>query len=90
MIIYYIILYCRFIRICYLFEREGQQFLHGQWLAHGSKTLLQEVAHLNGLFLMDSCDNVPLDSIIQKCKLHWLASDDMEPSEDALNRFYCR
>jgi len=79
----------RFIRICYLFEREGQQFLHGQWLAHGSKTLLQEAAHSNGLFLMNTCDDVPLDSIVQKCNLHWLSADSTEPPEDALNRFYC-
>ncbi|KAI9459440.1 S-adenosyl-L-methionine-dependent methyltransferase [Lactarius psammicola] len=78
-----------FIRICYLFERKGQQFLHGQWLAHGSKTLLQEAAHSNGLFLMNSCDNIPLASIIQKCNLHWLASDEKEPSEDSFNRFFC-
>ncbi|KAH9026772.1 S-adenosyl-L-methionine-dependent methyltransferase [Lactarius pseudohatsudake] len=78
-----------FIRICYLFERKGQQFLHGQWLAHGSKTLLQEAAHSNGLFLMNSCDNIPLASIIQKCNLHWLAPDEKEPPEDGFNRFYC-
>ena len=80
----------RFIKICYLFEKEGQQFFHGQWLAHGSKTLLQETAHPNGLFLMNSCDDVPLASIIQKCNLHWLAFNEMEPSEDVLNKFYCR
>ncbi|KAF8503256.1 S-adenosyl-L-methionine-dependent methyltransferase [Russula emetica] len=78
-----------FIRICYLFERDGQQFLHGQWLAHGSKTLLQETAHSNGLFLMNSCDDVPLASIIQKCNLHWLAPNEMEHLEDTHNRFYC-
>ena len=39
---------------------------------------------------MNSCDDVPLDSIIQKCNLHWLASNDIEPLEDELNRFYCR
>ncbi|KAH9180823.1 S-adenosyl-L-methionine-dependent methyltransferase [Lactarius sanguifluus] len=78
-----------FIRICYLFERKGQQFLHGQWLAHGSKTLLQEAAHSNGLFLMNSCDNIPLASIIQKCNLHWLAPDEKEPPEDGFNRFFC-
>jgi DNA (cytosine-5)-methyltransferase 1 len=80
----------RFIRICYLFEREGQQFLHGQWLAHGSKTLLQEAAHSNGLFLMNTCDDVPLASIVQKCNLYWLSADSTEPPEDALNRFFCR
>ena len=85
-----LLIYYRFIRICYLFERDGEQFLHGQWLAHGSKTLLQETAHLNGLFLMNSCDDIPLAAIIQKCNLHWLASDEMEPLEDALNKFHCR
>ena len=88
--LYIVNLYYRFIRICYLFERAGQQFLHGQWLAHGSKTLLQEAAHSNGLFLMNLCDDVPLASIIQKCNFHWLASNDIDPSEEELNRFHCR
>ena len=80
----------RFIKICYLFERRGQHFLHGQWLAHGAKTLLQEAAHSNELFLLKSCDDIPLASIIQKCNLHWLASDEKEPPEDGFNRFFCR
>lgn len=80
----------RFIKICYLFERKGQQFLHGQWLAHGAKTLLQEAAHSNELFLLKSCDDIPLASIVQKCNLHWLASDEGEPPEDGFNRFFCR
>jgi DNA (cytosine-5)-methyltransferase 1 len=78
------------VKIFYLFEREGQQYLHGQWLSHGSKTLLQEAAHPNSLFLMDCCDDVPLDSIMQKCNLHWLAQGEKEPKEDATNRFYCK
>ncbi|KAF8261693.1 S-adenosyl-L-methionine-dependent methyltransferase [Lactarius quietus] len=69
--------------------RKGQLFLHGQWLAHGAKTLLQEAAHSNGLFLLNSCDDIPLASIIQKCNLHWLASDEKEPLEDGFNRFFC-
>jgi DNA (cytosine-5)-methyltransferase 1 len=87
---YTITLLFRFIKICYLFERKGQQFLHGQWLAHGAKTLLQEAAHSNGLFLLKSCDSIPLASIIQKCNLHWLAPDEKEPPEDGFNRFFCR
>ncbi|KAI9511110.1 S-adenosyl-L-methionine-dependent methyltransferase [Russula earlei] len=78
-----------FIKICYFFEDEDEFFFHGQWLAHGAKTLLQEAAHPNGLFLMNTCDNVPLCSIIQKCNLHWLAADEMEPLEDVGNKFYC-
>ncbi|KAF8266486.1 S-adenosyl-L-methionine-dependent methyltransferase [Lactarius quietus] len=30
-----------------------------------------------------------LGLIIQKCNLHWLASDEKEPLEDGFNRFFC-
>ena len=39
---------------------------------------------------MDSCDDIPLASIFQKCNLRWLLPDDDEPPEDDReNNFHC-
>lgn len=83
---------CRFCRICYMYEEDGEKLFHGQWYTHGSKTLLQETAHPQSLFLMDACDtDIPLASIFQKCNLHELEPGEDEPTDertDNENNFY--
>ena len=83
----------RFMRICYLFEENGEKLCHGQWFSHGSKTVLQQTAHPQSLFLMNLCDDIPLASILQKCNLRFLAANEQEPPlgmETVENDFFCR
>jgi len=83
----------RFCKICYFFEQKGEKYFHGQWFVHGSKTLLQETAHPQSLFLTNACDNLPLASVFQKCNFRWLSLEEEEPPEDKHameNDFYCR
>jgi DNA (cytosine-5)-methyltransferase 1 len=83
----------RFCRICYMYDSgDGEKVFHGQWYTHGSKTLLQETANPQSLFLMDSCEpDLPLASIIQKCNMRELAIGEDEPTDESNaneNRFY--
>ncbi|KAI0064526.1 S-adenosyl-L-methionine-dependent methyltransferase [Artomyces pyxidatus] len=82
-----------FARIQYLFEDSyGRKYFHGQWLVHGSKTILQEIAHPRSLFLMDACDDIPLAAVICKCNLRWLEQDEPDPASEELgveNSFFC-
>ncbi|KAF7965632.1 hypothetical protein HWV62_42606 [Athelia sp. TMB] len=68
-----------FCRICYMYEENGSKRFHGQWYSHGSKMLLQEVAHPQSLFLLDTCDPIDLATIVQKCNVRELAFDETEP-----------
>jgi DNA (cytosine-5)-methyltransferase 1 len=71
---------------------DGEKVFHGQWYTHGSKTLLQETANPQSLFLMDSCEpDLPLASIIRKCNVRELAVGEDEPTDESNaneNKFY--
>ncbi|KII89181.1 hypothetical protein PLICRDRAFT_160365 [Plicaturopsis crispa FD-325 SS-3] len=71
-----------FCKICYMFESEGKHLFHAQWYSHGSKTLLQEAAHANSLFLLNTCDDIDFNAVHQKCDLRTLAADEDEPREE--------
>jgi DNA (cytosine-5)-methyltransferase 1 len=75
-----------------MYEEDSEKFFHGQWYTHGSKTLLQETAHPQSLFLMDACEtDIPLASIFQKCNLRELAPGEDEPTDESTeneNNFY--
>lgn len=67
-----------------MYEKKNQKLFHGQWYTHGSKTLLQETAHPQSLFLIDDCESgLPLASIYQKCNLRELAIGDDEPVDES-------
>jgi hypothetical protein len=82
--------YCRFAKICYFFEDKvtGDKMFHAQWYEHGSQTILQEVAHLCSLYLIDECDSHPLDSIIQKVNVRVLDPTEDEPMEVQHDQFF--
>lgn len=61
-------------------DDEGNKLLHAQWYQHGSKMILQEVAHPQSLFLMDTCDPIDPATIVQKCNVRELAFDETEPA----------
>ncbi|KAF5387330.1 hypothetical protein D9757_005731 [Collybiopsis confluens] len=86
-----------FIRISYLFqETDTDKFemrFHGQWMEHGSKTLLQESAHSRGLFLTNSCADQPVNSIFGKCDVRMLSPGELEIEDDEAfdgNEFFCQ
>ncbi|TCD67280.1 hypothetical protein EIP91_000302 [Steccherinum ochraceum] len=69
-----------FAKICYFFEEDGQKKFHAQWYQAGVKTLLQQTAHPQELFLTNECHDVLLDCILQKCNLKELLPSDEEPA----------
>lgn len=53
---------------------------HGQWFAHSSKTLLQELGHSQALYLMlTDCEDIHIDAISQKCNVRDLDPNVPEP-----------
>jgi DNA (cytosine-5)-methyltransferase 1 len=52
-----------------MYEESNRKYFHGQWLQHGSQTVLQEAAHPSILFSMLECDDIPLESIVTRCNL---------------------
>ncbi|KAF9454585.1 S-adenosyl-L-methionine-dependent methyltransferase [Macrolepiota fuliginosa MF-IS2] len=71
-----------FCQIFYFFEKNGKKLFHGQWLVHGSKTILQEAAHSKSLYLINSCATNPVASIFKKCEVRVLRSDEKEPHDN--------
>ncbi|KAF8211838.1 hypothetical protein K438DRAFT_1957642 [Mycena galopus ATCC 62051] len=89
-----------FIRISYFYDHpydeehdEPRKMLHGQWFTHGSRTILQETAHSQELFLMNECDGIPVASIFRKCEvrfpdIHEAEEPDKSDPED--RSYFCR
>ncbi|RPD66509.1 S-adenosyl-L-methionine-dependent methyltransferase, partial [Lentinus tigrinus ALCF2SS1-7] len=76
-----------FCKINYFFEKlvKGQgmkKFFHAQWLVHGSKTLLQEVAHPRALYWLNECDDLDVECIYCHCNVTTLVPGQVEPLED--------
>ena len=55
-------------------------YFHGRWFEHGSKTVLAETAHPQGLFLTNDCDDNMVSSILQKCEVIRLRGSEIEPA----------
>ena len=58
---------------------------HVQWYEHGSKTILQEIAHPYGLFALTECADIPIGSILGPCAVQHLKPGDEEPHD-----YHCR
>ncbi|KAH8099541.1 S-adenosyl-L-methionine-dependent methyltransferase [Cristinia sonorae] len=69
-------------KICYFFQEGNGKYFHVQWYEHGSKILLQETAHPQGLFLTNECDDADLDCIFQRCNVKALGPSEEEPLPD--------
>ncbi|KAF9495862.1 S-adenosyl-L-methionine-dependent methyltransferase [Pleurotus eryngii] len=83
-----------FCRLCYFFEDpEGDKWFHGQWFVHGCKTMLQETAHSQSLFMINECDNNPLSSIFKRCTVKMIVPEEEEVpevyDEPDSTSFYC-
>lgn len=76
-----------------MFESHGKKKFHAQWFQHGSQIMLQEIAHPQGLFLIEECDDLYLTCISQKCNLQTLGPDEDEPYAESVqddNNFFTR
>jgi DNA (cytosine-5)-methyltransferase 1 len=87
----------RFCKICYFFEGGGKgaksKMFHAQWYLHGSKTILQETAHSQSLYLTNTCDDLSAACIFQRCDVRMLEINEMEPIDEAKPEsrdFHCR
>ncbi|KIY50822.1 S-adenosyl-L-methionine-dependent methyltransferase [Fistulina hepatica ATCC 64428] len=86
-----------FIRICSFFEKiKGQQYnrhasyLHGQWFEHGARTFLGEMAHSTSLFLLESCDDIPIGSIFKKIHVSMdIPEEPMDCSQSETEDYHC-
>lgn len=52
---------------------------HCRWFSHGSQTILAETANPQALFLLDECDDNPVDCILQKITVRHLGAGVLEP-----------
>lgn len=68
----------RFAKICFMFESRSKKYFHAQWYQHGAHTILQESAHPHSLFLIQECEDQPLECIFQKCHLQTLGNVEDE------------
>ncbi|CAA7271617.1 unnamed protein product [Cyclocybe aegerita] len=81
-----------FCQIQYFHEKGSVKMFHGQWFAHGCKTLLQEASHSQALYLLATCDDNPITSIFKKCNITFLHPGDNEVHDQQdhdSNDFHC-
>ncbi|KAF7327760.1 BAH domain-containing protein [Mycena kentingensis (nom. inval.)] len=72
-----------FVRIQYFYESaSGSKYFHGQWLVHGSRTLLQELSHSQELMEINECADIAVGAILQKCMVHEPAIDEEEEPDE--------
>lgn len=55
-----------------------EKWFHGQWYQHGSQLLFQETAHPQGIYLLNECNDIKIDTIVRKCHFHDLGVDQDE------------
>ncbi|KAJ7256535.1 S-adenosyl-L-methionine-dependent methyltransferase [Mycena haematopus] len=89
-----------FIRIMYFYDHsidrdhnKPRKMLHGQWLTHGSRTILQETPHSQELFLLNECDGIAVASIFSKCTVRFLElgeTEEPDKSDPDARNFFCR
>ncbi|KAL5511284.1 hypothetical protein ACEPAH_4500 [Sanghuangporus vaninii] len=77
-----------FAQICYFFDHterrsskrsRPEKYFHLRWFSHGSQTILGETSNPQALFLLDECDDNPVETILQKITVRQLGPGDLEP-----------
>lgn len=82
----------RFCQIRYFYQEKHFFKFHALWFLHGSRTILQETAHSNSLYLLQQCADLEVETIYQKANFSILKPSDPEQedtSDPDLNHFYC-
>lgn len=93
-------------RVISLWEdvKGGEKCLHADWYCRGSDTVLGETSDPQELFIIDDCEDIPLDSIMKKVRVvpdhaapNWFQlggtphPEDLRPvSSDDTHSFYCK
>lgn len=62
-------------------DPEQGYLCHLQWFEHASKTVLQEMAHSRGLFLLMECEDVPVATIFRRVHVDLYIRGE-EPEDD--------
>jgi BAH domain/C-5 cytosine-specific DNA methylase len=75
-----------FARVVYLFEEDGDKLAHFRWFSHGGDTCLEETAGPRELFLLDSCDDNPLEAVAGRIHVEFVGGNDSGPSVVELGR----
>lgn len=57
----------------------AEKYFHLRWFSHGSQTILGETANPQALFLLDQCDDNPVEAILQKISVRQLGIGELEP-----------
>ncbi|KIJ27818.1 hypothetical protein M422DRAFT_37561, partial [Sphaerobolus stellatus SS14] len=79
----------RFCQIIYLYDSFHSKnspnsrvpTAHVRWYDHGSKTILQEMAHPYALFALTECNDIDVGAIMGPCTVQHLKPGDEEPLE---------
>lgn len=85
------VLPARFAKICYMYEEpntNGYQMAHVQYYSHGAEIILKGMAHPYGLFLVDECMDIHLDSIYSKVNVRTLDPAEDEPLIEEEDNLY--
>ena len=61
------------------YKEDGKYCCHIQWFQYTSNTILGETANPQALVLLCSCDDVNVQSILQKVSVRRLGPDEPEP-----------
>ncbi|KAJ8455520.1 hypothetical protein ONZ45_g18926 [Pleurotus djamor] len=69
-----------FCQVSYFYEEDNEKWAHYQWFSPGCKTMLQELAHPQSLYLLYECDDIPINSILKKCEVKTLVQEEKEPA----------
>lgn len=76
----------RFARIIHI--HEVHETVHVQWFEHSSKTFLQELGHIQELFLTNQCDTQKIIHIIGKVTTHYIAPEQSFAAVGSHDYFY--
>lgn len=61
---------------------------HIQWFQHGRKTVMEDLAHPQELFVTDLCDDLALVSVVGKANVKKLPPGERPPRLDYNEFFY--
>lgn len=68
--------------------RRNSSKAHVQWFYHGCKTVLEELAHPQELFLSDECQSIDLKQILTSCEVRKVKAGERPTSMRHHEFFY--
>lgn len=74
----------------FFYDKEGRPSFHAIWLDPGSRTVLEEQAHSQELFLLSECDSMLVECILATAVVAHLPLDAPTPVERLTAEFFVR